>query len=311
MSAPLFSIVVPVYNREQVVERTLRSIEAQNWRPLHLVLVDNASTDGSLALLRRWARSRRTDDFRITIVEEKTPGAAAARNRGLREVDSEYMLFFDSDDEMLPGAVAGYMRAFLGPEEPDLVTSRCYCRALNGKVSPIAARSGDPLIAHIHHATLRTLGYAARTSLMRGVGAWNADIHIWDDWELGIRLLLASEKRVSIPTFSCLIHISPGSVTGDSYAHREPFYDTAIEAARADLAACARKDRNNLLALMDYKQMMLAAHFRREGHPELAERWRAKALEGKSFGRRLTLRLAYTYIRHGLRGFDRLLPFLP
>ena len=62
---------------------------------------------------------------------------------------------------------------------------------------------------------------------------------------------------------------------------------------------------------MDYKQMMLAAHFRREGHPELAERWRAKALEGKSFGRRLTLRLAYTYIRHGLRGFDRLLPFLP
>ena len=53
MSAPLFSIVVPVYNREQVVERTLRSIEAQNWRPLHLVLVDNASTDGSLALLRR------------------------------------------------------------------------------------------------------------------------------------------------------------------------------------------------------------------------------------------------------------------
>ncbi|MGN0223934.1 MAG: glycosyltransferase family 2 protein, partial [Muribaculaceae bacterium] len=51
------TIVIPVYNRATIVERTLASVAAQTLRPLSVVLVDNNSTDGTLSVLQRWAEA--------------------------------------------------------------------------------------------------------------------------------------------------------------------------------------------------------------------------------------------------------------
>ena len=303
----VFTIVIPVYNRADVLERTLRSVAAQSWRPLRLVLVDNASTDSSAALMSRWAGEHRADDFEITIVSEPKPGAAAARNRGLDEVRSEYMLFFDSDDEMMPGAVSSYMQAFGADPALDIVMSRCDCVDAGGRRHTIGPRRGDPLVAHIHHSTLRTLGYAARTSLIRRAGGWNEQTRIWDDWELGIRLLLLTDRITAIPVTTSLIHVSQVSISGTQYWEKEAYYEAPIAAAQRVLAASTRPDAERLAALMDYRRMMLAALFEREGHPELARPWAERALRDVRGRRRLLLRLARVYIRHGGRGFDRLL----
>lgn len=306
-----FSIVIPVYNRAEVVKDTLRSIEAQTWRPIHLVLVDNASSDESLRVLEQWAVEHRAPDFRITVASESKRGAPAARNRGLREVESEYMLFFDSDDVLLPDAVTEYMRAFQSEGKPDLVITRSKWCAGDGEEHFLPTPVGDLLLSHLHHSTLRTVSYAVRTSLMRGVGGWNENLFIWDDWELGMRLVLSTDRYVRIPSVGALVHVSGKSITGCSYSQREKYYDAAIEASRKVLMASHRKDVKRLVALMDYRRMLLAALFSREGRPDLARKWRSRALKGASAGRRFTLRLAYAYIRRGGRGFDRLLRFLP
>ena len=91
-------IVIPVYNRERELRRTFDSVVAQTYRPIHVVLVDNGSTDGSLALCRELKGAYETDDFRITVVEEAKRGPSAARNRGLTCVTEEFVAFLDSDD---------------------------------------------------------------------------------------------------------------------------------------------------------------------------------------------------------------------
>ena len=113
-------IVIPVYNREQELRRTFDSVVAQTYRPIHVVLVDNGSTDGSLALCRELKGAYETDDFRITVVEEAKRGPSAARNRGLACVTEEFVAFLDSDDEYIPESVSLYMQAFESNPSADI-----------------------------------------------------------------------------------------------------------------------------------------------------------------------------------------------
>lgn len=90
----LISIIIPVFNRAGIVGRTLDSIAAQTLRPLNIILVDNNSSDNTLEVLTQWGKDNSTDDFKITILQEKKPGAAAARNCGLKIVKTPYVMFF-------------------------------------------------------------------------------------------------------------------------------------------------------------------------------------------------------------------------
>lgn len=303
---PLFSIVVPVYNRKDLVRRTLRSIECQTYRPLHVILVDNNSTDGSLQVLEQWAESVSTSDFSVSVFEERRPGAAIARNRGLAEVKSEYMLFFDSDDEMRTDAVEHYMQEFIADPDLELVMNRSMRHNANGSVSIIGPRRGNMMLNHIHHSTLCTLGFAVRTSLVRRAGGWNESLHIWDDWELGIRLLLSVRKYKCLQYVANDIYCTGDSLSGMNYSEKEPLYEAAIRAAENSLASSALPDKDRLVCMMQYRRIMLAAHFAGEGRPDLAFPLRDKALSGLGLRRRWLLRLAYAYIRRGGRGFDRI-----
>ena len=76
------TIVIPVYNRAGIVGRTLESIEAQSWRPLNVVLVDNGSTDGTYGVLSRWKDSCKASGINVTLVKEPIPGAALPATGG-------------------------------------------------------------------------------------------------------------------------------------------------------------------------------------------------------------------------------------
>jgi glycosyltransferase involved in cell wall biosynthesis len=96
-----FSIIVPVYNRERLIGRCLESLLSQDFGDFELVLVDDASTDRSLA------RMREHRDGRIRILEQKINlGVGPARNAGAAAARGDWIIFVDSDDELVPGALA-------------------------------------------------------------------------------------------------------------------------------------------------------------------------------------------------------------
>ncbi|MDE6485411.1 MAG: glycosyltransferase family 2 protein, partial [Duncaniella sp.] len=100
-TTPLIDVIIPVYNRASIVEKTLRSIERQTVWPARVILVDNNSTDGTMQVLKRWAEEMTGRGLQVKVLSEAMAGAAAARNRGLDASAAEYVMFFDSDDVML------------------------------------------------------------------------------------------------------------------------------------------------------------------------------------------------------------------
>lgn len=99
---PLVSVVVPVYDVEEYLAEAVASLTAQTHERFEILLVDDASTDGSLALARRLAQ----DDPRIVVVPVEHGGLGATRNRGLERARGEYVTFVDADDIVPPDALA-------------------------------------------------------------------------------------------------------------------------------------------------------------------------------------------------------------
>lgn len=98
---PLVSVIVPVYNTEEYLGSCVRSILAQTYTNLEVLLVDDGSTDGSGTLCDQLASS----DSCVHVVHQANAGQAAARNYGIENCHGEYVLFCDSDDELEPNCI--------------------------------------------------------------------------------------------------------------------------------------------------------------------------------------------------------------
>lgn len=95
-----FSIIVPLYNKAPYVRRTLDSIATQTFSDYEVIVVDDGSTDNSLAVVKEFVEridDRKIDD-RWTIITQTNAGVAAARNIGVAKSHGEYVCFLDADD---------------------------------------------------------------------------------------------------------------------------------------------------------------------------------------------------------------------
>lgn len=90
----LISVIVPVYNVEQYVEKCVRSVLQQSYSYFELLLVDDGSTDSSLEICKRMEG----EDDRIRVLEKSNGGLSDARNYGIQHVSGEFVTFIDSDD---------------------------------------------------------------------------------------------------------------------------------------------------------------------------------------------------------------------
>lgn len=103
---PKVSIVMPVHNGEQFLARAIDSALAQHFADWELVVIDDASTDGTVGVLASYS------DARIRVISQNRGGEAVARNRGLEAATGEYLAFLDADDLYLPNSL-GDMSSYL------------------------------------------------------------------------------------------------------------------------------------------------------------------------------------------------------
>lgn len=101
------AVVIPAYNAELYLGETLQSVAEQTHQNLEIVVVDDGSTDGTLAICRTFAAS----DGRVRVVSTSNHGVAAARNRGIEETSAEYLAFLDADDIWHPTYIDRQLRA--------------------------------------------------------------------------------------------------------------------------------------------------------------------------------------------------------
>src|SRR5262249_23296673 len=95
LSAPLVSVIVPVYNGEKYLRFALESVVGQKHRPLEIIVVDDGSTDSSAAIAKGFTEVR--------YLHQANAGVASARNTGLKAATGAFIAFLDQDDLWLPG----------------------------------------------------------------------------------------------------------------------------------------------------------------------------------------------------------------
>jgi len=95
-----FSVVIPLYNKQAEIARTLASVVAQTHPPAEIIVVNDGSTDGSRSEVEAFAHPD------VRIVDQSNQGECAARNTGIRSARHDWIAFLDADDEWLPGHLA-------------------------------------------------------------------------------------------------------------------------------------------------------------------------------------------------------------
>ena len=111
------SVVVPVYNSAQYLDRCIESIISQSFTKIELILVDDGSTDNSLDICKEWAKK----ENRIKVIQRENGGLSAARNTGIDNATSEYITFVDSDDALSPNTYAPNMEILKDNPNVDLL----------------------------------------------------------------------------------------------------------------------------------------------------------------------------------------------
>lgn len=89
---PFFSVVIPLYNKENFIAQTLSHVLSQRFQDFEVVIVNDGSTDKSLQVVQSF------DDERIKIYQQKNQGVSAARNFGIQQATGQYMALLDADD---------------------------------------------------------------------------------------------------------------------------------------------------------------------------------------------------------------------
>lgn len=90
----LISIIVPVYNTENYLEKCLYSLVNQTYKNIEIIIIDDGSTDNSMNIIQKFVLA----DNRVKVISQKNQGLSGARNTGMNNANGDYIMFIDSDD---------------------------------------------------------------------------------------------------------------------------------------------------------------------------------------------------------------------
>lgn len=126
----LFSIVVSVYNKVDVIERCVTSLMNQTYSNIQIVLVNDGSKDDSLKLCYDYAKK----DSRIKVIDQQNQGVAGARNTGLSAADGQYVTFVDADDYLELNIFENVANLLANNPSLDMITWGCIEEDSSGKI---------------------------------------------------------------------------------------------------------------------------------------------------------------------------------
>ncbi len=260
MTAPEISVVLPVWNRAATLRRAIDTVLAQQGVGFELVVVDDGSTDDSVAV------AEAVQDPRLRVIRHPAnKGAGAARNTGIAAARGGWVAFQDSDDAWLPGMLARQMAALAAM--PQAVA--CYC-ALRIEADPprqVPPPGHEPVAGDLRAALLRgsfisTQTLVARRDALERIGGFDADLPALIDWDCVIRLS-ALGPIAHVPEALVVQRFSENSITRYPERRRQA-QEMILQRHHAALAA-----RPEILALHHRR---LAGAWRRSGDHAAARR---------------------------------------
>ena len=202
MSNPLVSIIIPTYNRADLISETLDSVLYQSVQDWECIIVDDGSEDETFNVVQQYALKDKR--FRLySRPDEFKSGGSGAKNYGIEVSKSNYIMFLDSDDLYDENFVGEQIKKISGEPETTICFSKYY--TFHSNISK--AKTGyaeyyrdflnpDDYVKYycLHGYAFYTACLIASRTLIEQVGGWNEELTINDDGEFLINVALASKK---------------------------------------------------------------------------------------------------------------------
>lgn len=136
VNKPVVSIIIPVYNRRELLYRAIKSVINQTYRNIEIIVIDDGSNEDIKSVCESF------NDLRIRYFRHiENKGAAAARNTGLKNCRGDFVAFLDSDDEYLPQKIEKQIEVFVRSKDIDVVYCSLLLEEENGKYHLIKTAS--------------------------------------------------------------------------------------------------------------------------------------------------------------------------
>ena len=236
----MISIIVPIYNAERYLEACLDSLLSQSEKELQILLVDDGSTDGSLAIAKEYAAK----DTRVEVFHQSNAGQSAARNVGLQHAKGEFIAFVDADDKIAEDWCERHLEAIEGA---DYIQSG-YLRVEDGQTS-------EPQIPQNRYRFTSPCMRLYRRQTIEGMRFTEG--MIYEDVVWSVDLWLSGARCRIIPYCGYRYTANPESTT----SRRRPEAERCLFAElRKRLAGTSCKGR----LIIWYTLLRLKIHFRKQ-----------------------------------------------
>ena len=207
MSNPFVSIIIPVYNAEKHLDEAINSAIGQTWQNKEIILVDDGSSDNSLAIATKYKNNG------VKIFTQPNAGASAARNKGLKEAIGDYIQFLDADDCLSSNKIELQVNQLINhPEHLALCSTIHFQDGTDPSSLPLpnewfAEGSEDPAdfliklyggaeIGPAYGGMIQPNSWLTPRNIIDRAGLWNEELTVDDDGEFFCRAVLSSKGVV-------------------------------------------------------------------------------------------------------------------
>jgi glycosyltransferase involved in cell wall biosynthesis len=230
----LLSVVIPTFNAEAYLAETLASVLRQNWEPLEILVVDDGSSDRSIAVAENF-------DSRIRIIACPHRGLAATRNSGITAARGEFLLHLDADDLLTPHSISGRMEILLAEPGLDMVVGKLECFVSPEIPAAECARyllPAEPQLGHLPGAAIIRASTFLKFGLLNEDFVVNADL----DWSVRARDEGAHIRHLDDVVVKRRIHGKNLTI-----AHKHELDTSRLKILRASLARRRRAGKDGTL----------------------------------------------------------------
>ena len=249
----MFTIVIPLYNKEDTIERTVRSVLNQTIQDFEIIVVNDGSVDNGPNVVKNFG------DPRIHVIHQQNLGVSAARNRGIEEAEHGLIAFLDADDEWLPDfleIICHLIKSF--PQcvlygtrylfgSPDGKTRPCLIRGLDDGFSGVFSDYFG--IASKSEPPIHTSSVVVRRFAINAVGGFPLEIKTGEDLLTWARLACSGKIAYTMHLGSIFwLAPTPNHLNIDKSARKPDPLDRMGNALKELLEHCPMADIASLKA---------------------------------------------------------------
>lgn len=181
---PFFSVVIPTFNREETILRSVNSVLNQKFSNFELIVIDDGSTDKTKEVLK---------DFNLTYIYKENAGVSSARNLGIKNANADWICFLDSDDEWMPNKLDIFQKSIVANNTYSFFHSNEVWIRNNVRVN--APRKFDKSNLDLFNRSLEMCIISPSTCcihkhLLEKYNGFNESLLCCEDYDLWLKILL-------------------------------------------------------------------------------------------------------------------------